>query len=160
MDDNNTNNQNPQREDVIDGQVVSSDTSKVETGEAIVLQNLESLINENLIRIDKLNEELKQQKEMLDSVLENDPTYQEHSKVAKEASRVKTATKNEILKRPDVAHVDAKVKGLRAEVKEIKESMSSYLQEFQRMSGLNQIDTQNGETMEIVYIAKLIKRPR
>jgi len=71
---------------------------------------------------------------------------------------VKTATKKEILKRPDVSHVDAKYREVVAEIKEIKESMDSYLQEYRRLSGSDEIEDQNGEPRQIVYKAVLIKR--
>lgn len=144
---------------VSEGEIVEeAPTQAAQDGQGIVLLNLESMIKSNISRIDKLTEELKAQNEMLASVFENDEVFKQHAEAAKEASRIKTNTKNEILKRPDVAHVNEKVKGLRAEISELKESQSSYLQEFQRLSGSNEIEGEDGQVREIVYNAKLVKR--
>ncbi len=155
MDDQNTND----LETVVqEGEVVSSDIPPAtDAGGAMVLDSLESLIRENLINIDKLSQELNKHKEMIDSVLENDETYKQHDEAAKAAAKVKNTTKQEILKRPDVSHVDAKAKEVAAEIKEIKESMNSYLQEYQRLSGSTEIETANGP-MQIIQKAVLVKR--
>ena len=125
---------------------------------ATILESMTSLILENLAKIGRLNDELSKQKEMLESVLENDETYKLHSEAAKQAQKVKTATKSEIVKRPEVSHVYAKVKELAAEIKEAKDSLNSYLPEYQRLSGSDEIEDTNGEPLQIIYSAKLIKR--
>ena len=154
MDDNTT-----KQDEVQEGEIVSQETQPVTSDStSTVLESLESLIKENLARIDKLGEEARQQKEMIDSVLLNDETYKQHEEAAKKAAKIKSATKQEILKRPDVAHVFAKYNEITAEVKEIKESMSSYLQEYRRLSGSDEIEDANGEPMQIVYKAVLVKR--
>ncbi len=136
---------------------VSTPTSTDQTNTTI-LESLESLIRENLAKVDKLSQDAAQQKEMIDSVLENDETYKQHADAVKAATKIKTATKQEILKRPDVSHINLKVKELDVEIKEIKESMNSYLQEYQRLSGSTEIEDDKGQVMQIVYTAKLIKR--
>ncbi|HVZ12509.1 MAG TPA: hypothetical protein VG965_05755 [Patescibacteria group bacterium] len=144
-----------------EGQVVGADipdSTMTGSSSAMVLESLESLIRENLAKTDKLNIELNQQKEMLDSVLENDETYKLHSEAAKQAAKVKSSTKSEIIKRPEVAHVARKVQDISTEIKEIKDSMNSYLQEYQRLSGSNEIDDANGEPMQIISSVKLVKR--
>ncbi len=144
--------------EIQEGEVVSSDLPSTPTdSSATVIESLESLIRENIAKIDTLTQESNKHKEMIDSVLGNDETYKQHEEAAKAAAKVKTATKQEILKRPDVAHVDAKYKEIVAEIKEIKESMNSYLQEYRRLSGSDEIETPNG-AMQIVYNARLIKR--
>ncbi len=148
-------------DEVQEGEVVSSDvqtTEGVSDSSATVLESLELMIREHLAKISRLTVELNQQKEMLESVLENDETYKQHAEAAKVAQKTKSATKYEILKRPDVTHVNVKVKELVTEIKESKESLNSYLPEYQRLSGSNEINDQNGEPMQIVYQARLVKR--
>lgn len=146
---------------VQEGEIVTSDVApEPQNGEAVVLLNLESLIKGNISQIEKLGDEIKKQNEMLTNVFENDPTYVQHSEAAKEAARIKGNTKKEIMKRPDVSHLAEKVKGQKSELKELKESLSSYLQEFQRLSGLNEIEGEDGSVRQIVYSAKLIKVSR
>jgi len=125
--------------------------------DTLILENLESMIRQNLVRIDKLNEEAKNLKEMVDSVLLNDETYQNHDEVAKQAQKVRSSTKSEILKRPDVVTTVLKLKEVKEEIKDIRESMNSYLSEYQRLSGSSEIENDRGEVMQIVYVAKLVK---
>lgn len=123
-----------------------------------ILLNMESLIKGHISTIDKLTEEAKKLKEMLDDIFSNDPTYQEHDKIAKEAAKVKQNTRKQILKQPQAADLDKKIKELRSEIKENKASLSDYLQEYARMSGANEIEGDDGEVREIIYTAKLIKK--
>ncbi len=51
-----------------------------------------------------------------------------------------------------------KVRNLRSEIKELKGALSDYLQEYARLSGVNEIEDENGEVREIKYDAKLIKK--
>lgn len=140
-----------------EGEIVDN-SPQAENSEAVILLNMEGLIKSNISKLDKLSEELKKQNEMVQSVLDNDAIYKEHSEKSKEAAKIKGNTKKEILKRPEVSHVVQKVNELKSEIKEIKESQSSYLSEYQRLSGSNEIETDDGSVRQIIYVAKLVKR--
>lgn len=129
-----------------------------ESSDAELMINLGNLINSNLTEIDKIEGDLANQKEMLDSVLENDATYKDHAERAKEASRIKSATKKEIFKRPDVSHVVVKLNELKDDIKNTKEELSQYVQEYARVSGQNYFEAADGSIQEIVYVAKLRKK--
>lgn len=147
---------------VIEAEVVEEKTTQVslEPGapNSEILINMESLIKGHISTIDKLTEEARKLKDMLDDIFANDPTYQEHDKKAKEAAKVKSGTKQQILKQPQAADLDKKLKELKSELKENQGSLSDYLQEYARMSGVNEIEGEDGEVREIVYSAKLIKK--
>ncbi len=136
-------------------EVVSTPT---ENDDATVILNLEGLINSTLAKIDRLTQESRKHNEMVESVLEGDPTYRDHAERAKEAIKVRNTTKQEIMKRPDVRPIAEKVKELRMEIKEAKESLAEYLPEYHRISGQKHIEDENGEVREITYTAKLVKR--
>lgn len=142
----------------VTGEVVSE--TQDDTGGAVVLQNLESMIKSHISRIDKIKEENKKFKEMLDSIFENDSVYKDHAEKAKEAAKVKSQTKQQILKQPQAADLNDKIKGSRGELKELQTALSDYLKEFQRMSGVNEIEDEDGTVREIVYVAKLVKRSK
>lgn len=125
-------------------------------GEVII--NMEGMIKNYITAIDKLREEIKKKKEMLDDIFNNDPTFKQHADAVKEATKVKTQTKGEILKRPQAAELNNTLKTLKSELKENQVSLSDYLAEYQRMSGVNEIEGEDGETREIVFEAKLIKK--
>lgn len=127
-----------------------------DTGE--VLTNLETLIKTSISGIDRRKKEIKELQEMTTSFLSQDETYQVQEKTAKEAARIKNATKSQLLKQPSVAQTIVKAKELKAELKETQNGLFEYLREYQRMSGSNEIEDEQGEVREIVYVAKLVKR--
>lgn len=128
------------------------------TGQVGDLLSVEKLILSYIIHIDRAQDELKKLNEMLDNILINDPTYKENLDKAKEAARIKLATKQEILKQSEPASLNSKITDLRTQIKELRTSLSNHLQEYQKLSGSNQIESDDGEVREIVYMAKLIKR--
>ncbi|MBI5613774.1 hypothetical protein HY947_02520 [Candidatus Gottesmanbacteria bacterium] len=128
--------------------------------DATVLLSIESLIKEHATAIDKGRTELKKYREMLESALLNDETYRIHSEKVKEAIKVKSATKSQIMQIPGNKTLSEKVKELAAGVKDAQNELSDYLREFLRISGTNEIEGEDGEIHEIVSTAKLIKRSR
>ncbi|MFH0936982.1 MAG: hypothetical protein V1808_01670 [Candidatus Daviesbacteria bacterium] len=137
--------------------IVDTQTSS-EAGEANVIINMESMIKTLITSIDNLTEELGKHQDMLDDILNNDSTFKEHFEQAKQAAKIKSVTKQQILKQPQAADLANKVRTMRSEIKEQKASLSDYLREFQRMSGINEIEGEDGELRQIVYVAKLVKK--
>lgn len=123
---------------------------------AETLQSLERLIKNNIESDRELREKIKSTKEMVDNVLLNDPTYQQHAEVAKSATKVKTATRSEIYKRPDVKNLVEKLKEYRAEKKENKAMTSDLLVEYMRVGKQMTLDFGDG-MYQIVQEAKVLK---
>lgn len=128
------------------------------SNDAALLVKIEEMIKTHILQIDELGEEASKYKDMLDDIFVNDETYQEHDKLAKEAARIRTNTKKEIMKRPDAADLANKLKSVRSQQKELREGLSDYLREYQRLSGSNEIEGEDGEVREIIFVAKLVKR--
>lgn len=114
-----------------------------------VLLSMEGLIKNHLQAIETLTDEVKKQKEMLDDIFANDPTYQEHLNMATDATKTKNATKSQVLKQPQAADLDKKIKDIKVEIKENKGSLSDYLAEYSRLSGLTEIEDHNGKMQKI-----------
>ncbi len=133
-------------------QPVISDT------DAQTLIAVESMLKNVLSRLELLKNELKEDADMLKSAFESDPVYREFDENAKAAAKDKLAAKKEILKKTDVAELNLKVQSKRSEIKELKEKMSDYLTQFQQLSGLNEIESNDGELLKIVYSARLIRQ--
>lgn len=133
-------------------------TETPDEGGAMVIINLESMIKSHIASIDRLQEEMEKHSSMLKDIFENDPTYKEHSEKAKEASKIKGNTRREILKRPQAADLDNKVKSFKSQIKETQDALSDYLREYQRLSGVSEIEGEDGQIREIIYVAKLIKK--
>ncbi len=120
--------------------------------------DLEKLILAHTARIDTIADEIRKVNEMINDILENSPVYREQSAAAKEATRIKSATKQEVLRDPTASSTVSKLEDLRTQSKELKNALSNYLQQYMKISPTNQIEDEDGGVREIVYLAKLIKR--
>lgn len=120
--------------------------------------SVESLIKTLISRIARVKEELKPVKEMLSDLLNNNEKYQLADKEAKEASKKKSTAKMEILSTPEGKMASDKVDELKSELKEAQEALSSYLAEYQKLTGSSEIEGEDGELRKIVYVAKLVKK--
>lgn len=156
MDDQNQDPQNPVDSTDVAAPVVEQ--TSMDKNDAMVLLNLEDMIKAHISRIEKLQNESREQQEMLTNVLANSEVYREHDEKAKEAAKIKSATRAEIMKQPSVMQVAAKVKDMKQELSESQKALSEYLSEYQRLAKTNIIEDENGEEREIVNNCKLIKR--
>jgi len=133
-------------------------TTSPDPNAAQVLLDLETLIKTHIANLDKGKAELKQQREMLSSILDNDETYRLHNDEAKKAAKTKAQTKYQLMQLPQNKQLAEKVRSIAAEIKEQDGALSDYLREYQRMSGATEIETDDGVIREIVYVAKLVKK--
>lgn len=122
------------------------------------LLTIERSIKEHIAQIDKLQEELRPVKEMLQTYLDNDPTYREHSEIVKKATQVKSATKKQLMSTPNAKELNEKITMMKQDMKDAQEALSYYLREYQRLTGANEFEGDDGELRQIVYIAKLVRK--
>src|SRR3989344_6296502 len=127
----------------------SDPDSTASKDDAKLLLRLEEMIKNNRKIIESSRTELKEQRQMLKDTFENDALYMEHNEEVKKATKVRSATKAEILKKADVATLNEKVKSLQSQIRESTEALSDYLREYQRVSGLTTIEGEDGEVLEI-----------
>ena len=146
---------------VQDGEIIEeglTESSQASSDQATVLLSLEEMIKRTITSLDKLRSEAKTQRQMLADVFASDQTYQEHDKKVKEATKIRTGTKQQILKQPAVLLISNKIKSMNSDIKEKDMSLSDYLKEYQRMTGVNEIELENGEVREIVQTVKVIRK--
>lgn len=136
----------------------TGETAAVSDNGATVLMELETTIKNHISSIDKNKAELKKQREMLESALLNDETYRLHTEEAKKAAKTKALTKYQIMQLPTNKILADKIKDLSVQTRELDSALSDYLREYMRMSGTNEIETDEGEVREIIYVAKLVKK--
>ena len=120
--------------------------------------SVESLIKTLISRIARVKEDLKPVKEMLSDLLNNNEKYQLADNEAKEASKKKSTVKKEILSTPEGKMASSKVDELKSDLKEAQEALSTYLAEYQKLTGSSEIEGEDGELRKIVYVAKLVKK--
>lgn len=133
-------------------------TVMVEDNDAVLLTKIEEMIKVHIGQIDELSENITKHQDMVNDIFGNDETYKEHDKIAKDAARIRSKTKAEIMKRRDVAELASKLKDLKTEKNELEQGLSDYLTEYQKLSGSNEIETDDGQVREIVYVAKLVRK--
>ena len=146
------------KDEVADDTLIGGTPHVDSTNQATVLLSLEEMIKHHIASIDKLTEEVKIQKQMFSDAFENSEAYRESEKKIKEASKDKANVREQILKQPAMQSLGSKIKDIDTDLKEKKGALSDYLLEFQRLSGLNEIEDLEGQIREIVNNAKLIKR--
>lgn len=138
--------------------VHSSVATEPLVGDAAVLLNLEELIRNHIQSLDKLKEEHKKLKEMFEDAFANNPVYRENAEKAKEAAKIKATTRQQIASQPSVINLANKIKEFSLDIKERQAALSDYLLEYQRLTGSNEIEDANGQILEIINSAKLVKR--
>lgn len=148
--------QNP--DDIQEADVVEDKTSAGTDNQANVLLSLEEMIKKYITRMDQLRNEMKKHKEMYDDAFNNNPTYIENTEKAKAAAKDLQVTKKNIASQPATVQIALKLKSMRDEAKEMQNSLSDYLQEYQRMTGANEIEGEDGKIRDIINTAKLVVR--
>ncbi len=139
--------------DVVEAEVVDDGG----TNDAAMLLSLEELIKNHIESIDKLRYEIKQQREMFEDSFINNPTYREHEEKVKEATKGRNSVKQQIVKQPSVALLEQKVKDLRFDMNEKNKTLSDLLQDYKDQTGATSIEMRDGQVLEIVSTAKLVK---
>ena len=79
------------------------------------------------------------------------------SRLILESELKKAEAKQNVLKSPSNASLNQKIKDMRQELKELKNALSNYLQQYQKIADTDQIESEDGEVRQIVYNAHLIK---
>jgi len=119
---------------------------------------LDSIIKRYLKETEQLKGEIKEQKSAYDAIYEQDASYTELAEKVKVATRAKTARKQMLLKDPAAVIAEEKLNTLKEEYKDAQEALSQYLKEYERVTGSRQIETEQGEILEIVHVVKLVRR--
>lgn len=146
---------------VMDAEIVEETPSNASTSNQVdELLNIQNLINANISKIDKLKEDIKPVKEMLESVLDADLTYAELDQKAQESMKVKSAKKKELMNTTNGRELNEKLKGLSSELREAREALSTYLQEYQKKTGFNEFEGSDGELRQIVFSARLVRKTK
>lgn len=122
------------------------------------IMSLENMINGYILDLEKLQKDLKEQSAMLKDSFENDADYAAIADKAREVQKMKKEAKDKLLQDPSISLLDAKVTDLKSEVKDVRQALSDYLQQYYRESGLTSITAADGEVRELVATVKLVKK--
>ena len=150
MDDIHTNPTNPT-------EVQDADVIEAPRGSMTIVE-LTTLINRYEADMKKMRDNLKIQSGMLRDAVEGDAGYHELDVQSKDLQKKKTEIKQKVMKTASMEAVVAKVEEYKSEIKDAKEMLSGYLEEYQRVAGTNIIEGENGEIKEIIPQYRLVKR--
>ncbi|MBI4973841.1 hypothetical protein HZC27_04495 [Candidatus Roizmanbacteria bacterium] len=145
----------------LSNQVISPEEVVVEpTGATSSMNVLEltTIINRYAADIDKVKGSLKEKNSMFKDAFEGDAKYHEQDMKVKDLTKLKNAEKQRILKTPAIEALTAQVNDLKMEMKDMQDLLSGYLEQYQKVSGTNIIETENGDIREIIPVFKLVKR--
>lgn len=143
----------------VDAEIVEDSSKDGDVNEGVMsLLEIQDAINSRLKKLETLKDDIKPHKEMLDSIFANDDDYNEKNEIAKKASQNKSEAKKRILRQPQAAELNQKIEDIKNEAREVQEGLSYYLREYQRMTGANEFESEDGELRQIVYIAKLVRK--
>ncbi len=140
-----------------DNEAASNSTSDTPADQSATFLSLEELIKNHIESVAKMRSELKTQREMFEDSFNNNPTYREHTEKVKEANKAKASVKKQISSQPSVALLAQKVKDLRFDINESNQTLSELLRDYREQTGATQIETRDGQIMEIVSTVKLVK---
>ena len=141
--------------------VISPEGAEIEVAgatSAMSVIELTAIINRYAADIEKIRGSLKEKNVMFKDAFENDARYHELNLKVKDLNKLKNAEKQRILKTPAIEALTAQVNDLKMEIKDMQGLLSGYLEQYQKVSGTNVIETEDGNIREIVPVYKLVKR--
>lgn len=124
------------------------------------LQQLEALVSRKVNQIDELKEKLKNFREQVRNVAENDGQLQKAEQTAHDAVTAIQKRKSEIRDLPEVKSLKIEMKEVRDEIKELQETLNNNLVTLHQLTGTKEFTTLGGETREFELVARLKPRKR
>lgn len=123
----------------------------------LTLFNLQEVAVRNTNSIADLKKKIKEATDMYNDHLSHISAFIQKSDGVKELQKDMNQVKNQINKTPEAALYLQKIKDLKYELKEKKQSVSDYALQVMKLSGDNEFE-KDGEVFQIQTIAKLVKR--
>lgn len=117
--------------------------------EAPVIESLKDLITASIKKEKELKEKIATASEELKSGLQAIPDYRRTELEAEKAVNEKKKKKNHYMQRPELARTEQKLKELRAERKENKETQASYASEYYRLTQMSLFELPDGTEVQI-----------
>lgn len=110
-------------------------------------------------QLDEINDDLREYREMIKNVYENDETLQEAKQVADEAKQVMKERKNDLNNTQEVKELKAKMGDAKEERKMLQESLQNHLLNYYQMTGgSTTVDLPDGSERDYSLKAKLKRK--
>lgn len=115
------------------------------------------LLKSCLAEQDDIKEKLKEQREMLKSVLETDASFHELKEKMNELTRRRKEIVAKLSSTAAVSQVKEEMNALRQAQKELKQKLARYLAQYVETSGMRSFEDLKGEIRKIVTVYALEK---
>lgn len=127
------------------------------------VQNLlaiEELIKGYLADIQAIKEKLKAHKEMVKGAIEQDKDYSLVAEKQNAAKKEVAKVKETLVKTPAITTAQLKVNELQTELKDAQNALSDYLNQYIQLTQTSEFVGPDGEVLQIVRSAKLVKQKK
>lgn len=127
------------------------------TGQALAdtLSALQAVIERNAMELDRLKDEMKELRDSLKNVFENDAELGEAEEKAQLATQIIKERKTKVMASPQVLQLKTKIGELNEQKKEVEEALNNHLLNLYQVTGVKTFDTSSGQQREFNVRASL-----
>lgn len=125
---------------------------------AETLQYLQNLIERNATQLKTVHDELKEKRESLQNILENDQELTEAETAAKSQVDAVKQRKASLQSTPESINLKNEVGELREKLHEIEDTLNSHLLNYYQLTNSTSFDTSDGDQWDFTVKAKLKTR--
>ena len=125
---------------------------------AETLSSLQSLIERQATELNRLAEEMKQKRESLKNIFENDTQLGEAEAKAEVMTQEVKARRSQLQTDPQITSLKVQIGELNDQKKEIEESLSSHLVNYHQITNSTSFDTSDGDQWDFNIRAKIKAR--
>lgn len=127
---------------------------------AETLTSLQNVIERSAQQLEKLKKELKEKREMLSGIFENDTQLSEaQNQLATYTSEVKDR-KSKLQADPQVTALKVQIGEINEQKKELEEGLSNHLVNYYSLTNSKSFDTSDGDQWDFEVRAKVKSRPK
>jgi hypothetical protein len=136
----------------------SKDESEESDNLAVTLSHLQSLLERYAMELERISGELKEKRESLKSVFENDSELNAAEEQVQTFAQQAKSRKSQLQNSPVAVGVKNQIVELNEQKKEIEETISNHLLSFYAMTNSKSFDTSDGDQWEFDIRAKVKSR--
>ncbi|NLG06805.1 MAG: hypothetical protein GX559_03895 [Candidatus Pacebacteria bacterium] len=125
---------------------------------ADTLISLQNLIERHALELTKIDAELREKREAMKSVFENDATLSEKKDEIDQYNQQYKERKSQLQNNPQVISLKVDVADLNEQKKDLEETLSSHLINYHSLTNSTSFDTSEGDQWEFVIKAKIKKK--
>lgn len=138
----------------------SSDEAEESDNLAMTLSHLQSLLERYAMELERISGELKEKRDSLKSVFENDTELNAAEEQLQTISQQAKTRKSQLQNSPVAVGVKNQIVELNEQKKEIEETISNHLLSFYAMTNSKSFDTSDGDQWEFDIRAKVKSRKK